>query len=288
MVIWTTTPWTIPANLAIAVHADFTYTLVRAGERRYLLAEELVDEVMKTVGIERFERVGSWKGSELEGVVCRHPFYDRESPVILGDHVTLDAGTGCVHTAPGHGEEDFLLGQKYGLGVLCPVDEKGRFTSEAPGFEGMFYDDANKAVTEKLEEVGALLKLGFITHQYPHDWRTKKPVIFRATEQWFASIDGFRRADAGGDQGSQVDAALGRGSHRQHDRRAERLVHFPPAGVGRSPADLLLREVRSPADHGGDDRPDRVHFREGRLLRLVCQGCEGAASAGRPLSGMRS
>ncbi|MBO2532116.1 Isoleucyl-tRNA synthetase [Planifilum fulgidum] len=193
VVIWTTTPWTIPANLAIAVHADFTYTLVRAGERRYLLAEELVDEVMKTVGIERFERVGSWKGSELEGVVCRHPFYDRESPVILGDHVTLDAGTGCVHTAPGHGEEDFLLGQKYGLGVLCPVDEKGRFTSEAPGFEGMFYDDANKAVTKKLEEVGALLKLGFITHQYPHDWRTKKPVIFRATEQWFASIDGFRQ-----------------------------------------------------------------------------------------------
>ncbi|MBN2908346.1 isoleucine--tRNA ligase [Polycladomyces sp. WAk] len=192
VVIWTTTPWTIPANLGIAVHPDFKYTLVKAGDRQLLMADELVDQVMKICGITDYERVGSWKGSELEGVVCRHPFYDRKSPVVLGDHVTLDAGTGCVHTAPGHGEEDFLLGQKYNLGVLCPVDEKGRMTAEAPGFEGLFYDDANKEVTKKLEEVGALLKLSFITHQYPHDWRTKKPVIFRATHQWFASIDGFR------------------------------------------------------------------------------------------------
>ncbi|WP_108026031.1 isoleucine--tRNA ligase [Melghirimyces profundicolus] len=194
VVIWTTTPWTIPANLGVAVNADFTYSLVDTGSRKLLLAEELVDDVMKRVGIDHYERTATFKGADLEGVVCRHPFYDRESPVILGDHVTLDAGTGCVHTAPGHGAEDFELGKKYDLGVLCPVDEKGRFTREAPGFEGLFYDDANKRVTEKLEEVGALLKLTFITHQYPHDWRTKKPVIFRATEQWFASIDGFREA----------------------------------------------------------------------------------------------
>lgn len=193
VVIWTTTPWTIPANLGIALHADFEYQFVKVEDRQYLLAKELVKQVMETIGVDEYEEGASFQGKELEGVICQHPFYDRESPILLGDHVTLDAGTGCVHTAPGHGEEDFWLGQKYGLGVLCPVDEKGRFTKQAPGFEGIFYDDANKLVTEKLEEKGLLLKLQFITHQYPHDWRTKKPVIFRATEQWFASIDGFRQ-----------------------------------------------------------------------------------------------
>ena len=125
-------------------------------------------------------------------MVATHPIYDRDSLVMLGEHVTTDAGTGCVHTAPGHGEDDFYIGQKYGLDVLCPVDDKGVMTAEAPGFEGLFYDKANKAITEKLEEVGALLKLSYITHSYPHDWRTKKPIIFRATAQWFASIKDFR------------------------------------------------------------------------------------------------
>ena len=193
VVIWTTTPWTLPANLAIALNADFTYALVKAGDRRFLLAEERVDEVMELAGIKSYEKVATFQGSQLEGLTCHHPFYDRESRLVLGDHVTLETGTGCVHTAPGHGAEDFELGKKYDLGVLCPVDEKGFFTAEAPGFEGMFYDKANKRVTEILEEKGALLKLTFITHPYPHDWRTKKPVIFRATEQWFASIDGFRK-----------------------------------------------------------------------------------------------
>ena len=119
----------------------------------------------------------------------QQPIYDRHSVVILGEHVTLDAGTGCVHTAPGHGEDDYIVGQKYGLDVLCPVDDKGYLTDEAPGFEGLFYDVANKPIGEKLESVGALLKLSFITHSYAHDWRTKKPVIYRATSQWFASIE---------------------------------------------------------------------------------------------------
>ncbi|QKG84753.1 isoleucine--tRNA ligase [Kroppenstedtia pulmonis] len=192
VVIWTTTPWTIPANLGIALHADYRYVLVRTGDRQLLMAEDLADGVMKEVGIEDYEKGQTFAGSELAGVICRHPFYDRESPLVMGDHVTLDAGTGCVHTAPGHGVDDFELGRKYDLGMLCPVDEKGYLTAEAPGFEGMFYEDANKAITKKLEEAGYLLKLSFITHQYPHDWRTRKPVIFRATEQWFASIDGFR------------------------------------------------------------------------------------------------
>lgn len=192
VLIWTTTPWTIPANLGIALHKDFTYALVRTNKGQLILAEECIAPVMKLADVTDFDIVQTWKGNELDGVVCRHPFYDRESPIIFGDHVTVDSGTGCVHTAPGHGEEDFELGQTYNLGVLCPVDEKGVFTDEAPGFEGMFYDKANKKVTETIEEAGCLFKLEFITHQYPHDWRSKQPVIFRATEQWFASIDGFR------------------------------------------------------------------------------------------------
>lgn len=192
VVIWTTTPWTIPANLGIAIHPDYSYSLVKAGDKKYVIATELVNQVMEKAEIDSFETVVTFTGAELEGVICRHPFYDRKSPLLLGEHVTLDSGTGCVHTAPGHGEDDFYLGQKYKLDVLCPINERGYFTDEAPGFAGLFYEDGNKEVTKKLEETGALLKLEFITHQYPHDWRTKKPVIFRATEQWFASIDGFR------------------------------------------------------------------------------------------------
>ncbi|OUM87740.1 MAG: isoleucine--tRNA ligase [Bacillus thermozeamaize] len=194
VVIWTTTPWTLPANLAVAVHPDFTYVLVQAGEEQYVIAEGLLSQVQAAIGWEQVEVKRKFPGKQLEGVVCRHPFadYQRDSLVILGEHVTLDAGTGCVHTAPGHGEDDFYVGQKYGLGVLSPVDDKGYFTEDAPGFAGMFYEEGNKAITAKLEAEGMLLKLDFITHQYPHDWRTKKPVIFRATEQWFASIDGFR------------------------------------------------------------------------------------------------
>ncbi|WP_204517219.1 isoleucine--tRNA ligase [Brevibacillus fulvus] len=193
VVIWTTTPWTIPANLAISIHPEFAYSVVKADGKKYMLASGLLEAAAKEIGWEQVEVLQTFTGAELEGVVTKHPFYDRESPLLLGEHVTLDAGTGCVHTAPGHGEDDFNIGAKYGLGVLCPVDHEGKMTSEAPGFEGLFYDDANKPITEKLNEVGALLKLKFITHSYPHDWRTKKPVIYRATEQWFASIDGFRQ-----------------------------------------------------------------------------------------------
>ncbi|WP_227395593.1 isoleucine--tRNA ligase [Jeotgalibacillus aurantiacus] len=191
-VIWTTTPWTIPANLAIALHPDLDYVVVKENGEQYVVAKELLEEVTEKVEWTSPEIVSTYKGAELEHITAQHPLYDRESLVILGEHVTTDAGTGCVHTAPGHGEDDFIVGKKYGLDVLCPVDDKGVFTAEAPGFEGLFYDTANKPISEKLEEAGALLKLEFFTHSYPHDWRTKKPVIFRATAQWFASIDNFR------------------------------------------------------------------------------------------------
>ncbi|MCP8616585.1 isoleucine--tRNA ligase [Salirhabdus salicampi] len=191
-IIWTTTPWTIPANLAIAVHPALEYAVVNVKGEKFIVAADLVEQVSSVLEWDEKTVEKTYKGSELERVVASHPFYDRESLVILGEHVTTEAGTGCVHTAPGHGEDDFWVGKEYDLGVLCPVDEKGKFTAEAPGFEGQFYDKANKEITEKLESVGALLKLEFITHSYPHDWRTKKPTIFRATSQWFASIKDFR------------------------------------------------------------------------------------------------
>ncbi|ENH98310.1 isoleucyl-tRNA synthetase [Gracilibacillus halophilus YIM-C55.5] len=192
-IIWTTTPWTIPANLAIAVHPELEYAVVHVKGQKYVIAHDLVEEVQQALGWENPEVVQTFKGDQAERLVAKHPMYDRDSLVILGDHVTTDSGTGLVHTAPGHGEDDFVIGQAYGLDVLCPVDEKGYFTDEAPGFEGVFYDAANKEITQKLDEKGALLHLEFITHSYPHDWRTKKPTIFRATNQWFASIKDFRQ-----------------------------------------------------------------------------------------------
>lgn len=192
IIIWTTTPWTIPANLGISVHPDLEYSVIEANGEKFVVASALVEAVTKEIGWENVTTLKTVKGRQLENVIATHPLYERDSLVVLGEHVTTDAGTGCVHTAPGHGEDDFIVGNKYGLGVLCPVDEKGYMTSEAEGFEGLFYDEANKPITEKLTEVGALLKLSFITHSYPHDWRTKKPTIFRATAQWFASIKDFR------------------------------------------------------------------------------------------------
>ncbi len=193
IIIWTTTPWTIPANLGISLHPQLNYVVVEVAGEKYVVAEALLESVTSELQWENPQVVQTVKGAELDRAVAKHPIYDRESLVMLGEHVTTDAGTGCVHTAPGHGEDDFIIGQKYGLDVLCPVDEKGVMTEEAEGFAGLFYDNANKAITEKLQEVGALLKLTFITHSYPHDWRTKKPTIFRATAQWFASIKDFRQ-----------------------------------------------------------------------------------------------
>ncbi|MDC3412851.1 isoleucine--tRNA ligase [Aquibacillus sp. 3ASR75-11] len=191
-IIWTTTPWTIPANLAISLNPSLDYSVVQVQEDKFVIAHDMLEEVSQVLDWKNPTVVKTFKGHEADRVVAKHPFYDRDSLIVLGDHVTTESGTGCVHTAPGHGEDDFYVGKQYGLDVLCPVDEKGKFTSDAPGFEGEFYDKANKMITEKLEEVGALLKLQFITHSYPHDWRTKKPTIFRATDQWFASIKDFR------------------------------------------------------------------------------------------------
>ena len=193
-VIWTTTPWTIPANLGIAVNAELEYDVVETDGRKFVVAKELVSKLAVELEWADYSIVATYKGSQLENITALHPMYNRESLVILGDHVTLDAGTGLVHTAPGHGEDDFNVGKVYGLDVLCPVDGKGKYTAQVNDaeLEGMYYDNANKVITDRLDANGALLKLSFITHSYPHDWRTKKPIIFRTTNQWFASIDGLK------------------------------------------------------------------------------------------------
>ncbi len=190
--IWTTTPWTLVANQAIALNRREMYRLVKTPAGDIILAQNLVDQCMKSFGFEpgSYEKTqGAWPGEELEGVVCGHPWLDRDSPIILSDHVTLDQGTGCVHTAPGHGQEDYEVGLKYGLAVYAPVDHQGRFTQEADRFAGQRVFDANASIITLLKERGLLLAEAAIGHSYPHCWRCKKPVIFRATEQWFIAMD---------------------------------------------------------------------------------------------------
>ena len=192
-VIWTTTTWTIPGNLAICLGPEYNYTLVKNGDEYYVMAEELVKTTMETAGITDYTTDGIFTGAELEGMKTKHPLYDRPSPIIVGDHVTLESGTGCVHTAPGYGVEDFEVCKNYDdIGILVCVDAKGRQTAEAGEFEGMDTDTANKAIAKKLEELGALLAIQKIVHQYPHCWRCHSPIIYRATEQWFCSVNGFK------------------------------------------------------------------------------------------------
>ena len=189
-IIWTTTPWTMPANLAICLNPEFTYGVFETNKGKFVFLKEFEEHLKEELGFETIKLIKEFKGKDLEYITCKHPLYDRDSIIILGDHVTNDAGTGCVHTARGHGEDDFIVGKKYGLEPLCPVDSKG-FMMESAGkeLEGMFYEDANDKVLEMLTNVGALLKDSPIVHSYPHDWRTKKPLIFRATPQWFCSIE---------------------------------------------------------------------------------------------------
>ncbi|MCF8010602.1 MAG: isoleucine--tRNA ligase [Clostridiales bacterium] len=193
VVIWTTTPWTLVANMAVSVHPDFQYVLVEVDEGDYyVLAKELMEQFIEETGLQ-IKVIKEFTGREMNGVICSNPLMDRDSIVILGEHVTLEAGTGCVHTAPGHGHEDYLVGLEYNLHILSPVDSKGKFTDEGGKYAGQHYTDANKSIINDLYENSSLIKKQNITHQYPHCWRCKKPVFFRATEQWFASIEGFRQ-----------------------------------------------------------------------------------------------
>ncbi|OEH84726.1 isoleucine--tRNA ligase [Desulfuribacillus stibiiarsenatis] len=220
IVIWTTTPWTIPANMAIALHPDLEYTQIVANGKKYIVANELVKSVVETNHIQEYTTDGIWKGAELEGIIAKHPLFDRNSPLILGEHVTIEQGTGCVHTAPGHGVEDYQVGLKYNIEILAPIDNKGHFTAEAGQFAGAYYAKGNKLVIEALESVGALLSQGDIEHQYPHCWRCNGPVIYRATEQWFASIDGFRQQML--EEIKKVQWVPSWGEQRMHNMIADR------------------------------------------------------------------
>jgi isoleucyl-tRNA synthetase len=188
VVIWTTTPWTIPANLAIALHPDFDYCALEVNGQVLVVAEGLKDQFLSANGLTGTV-IATFKADQLERKRCKHPFYDRDSIILLGEHVTLEAGTGCVHTAPGHGQEDYELALKEGLDIYNPVDNHGKYIGNLELFGGEKVFEANPKVIEKLQEVGALVGVSKISHSYPHCWRCKKPIIFRATEQWFISMD---------------------------------------------------------------------------------------------------
>ncbi|NMP21635.1 isoleucine--tRNA ligase [Sulfobacillus harzensis] len=191
-VIWTTTPWTIPANVAIALHPELHYDLVDTPEGPLLVAHDLVERVLTVLGVENRGTLKTFVGHDLEGVVARHPYLDRQSPFVLGGHVTAESGTGLVHTAPGHGVEDFEVGRQYGLPVIQPLDDRGRYFKDTPVVAGLFYADANPVVLKTLQTSGALLHAQDYDHQYAYCWRCKNPVIYRATSQWFLSIDRIR------------------------------------------------------------------------------------------------
>ena len=193
-VIWTTTTWTLPGNLAICLGPNYDYAVVKAANgENYVMAEYLIPVTMQAAGIEKYEVIAKFLGSDLEGIKTEHPFMNRPSPVILGDHVTLESGTGCVHTAPGYGVDDFEVCKKYDdIGIVVGVDGKGVLTKDSGMFEGLTTDKANKVIAEHLKKTGALFAIEDIEHQYPHCWRCKSPILFRATEQWFCSVKNFK------------------------------------------------------------------------------------------------
>lgn len=193
-VIWTTTTWTLPGNMAVCLGPEYEYALVEANGEHYVIAKELIPQTMKSANIEDYKIISTIQGKELEYMVCQHPFIDRDSLVIVGDHVTLESGTGCVHTAPGHGVEDFEVCRNHypDINIIVPVDSVGKMTKDAGEFEGLTTGDANKAIAKKLEELGAMFAVEKIVHQYPHCWRCKEPILYRATEQWFCSVEDFK------------------------------------------------------------------------------------------------
>ncbi len=189
LIIWTTTPWTLVANVAVAVHPDYDYVNIKVGDERYYLAKDLLESVALKLNLKDYKIVSVMKGKDLEDIIYSHPFIEREGKVVLGDYVSNEEGTGCVHTAPGHGMEDYLTGQKYGLPTIMPVNERGIFDNTAGEFSGMYVFKANDAIIERLKKDGNLLNSATVSHSYPHCWRCKEPVIFRATVQWFINVD---------------------------------------------------------------------------------------------------
>ncbi len=254
--IWTTTPWTLPANLAIAVHPTETYTAVELDGQALVVAQPLLEAFLRLPGV---KGLGAplplaVPGQALVGMVARHPWIDRDAPVLTADFVAMDAGTGLVHIAPGHGEEDYELGRRAGLKIYNPVDDDGRFIPEVAHFAGQTVWEANPRIIEHLRGAGALVAQVPLQHTYPHCWRCKNPTLFRATEQWFIALDQPRappeRARRDPNEVTWIPA-LGRGAHLQHGGAPARLGHLAPARVGRADRRLLLRGLRGPAPRRG-------------------------------------
>jgi len=276
--IWTTTPWTLPANQAVALHPDLEYALVErpaaGGRERLVIAAERVPIVLPQFGTEPWEVIATVRGAALERTMLQHPFYGRQVPLILGEHVTLDAGTGAVHTAPAHGLDDYVAGRRYGLSTDNPVDGDGRFLAETPLFGGERVFDANAHVIDVLEQRGRLLRSEPYRHAYPHCWRHKTPVIFRATPQWFISMDqaGLRRGAL--EAIAHVDWMPAWGEQRI----SSMIANLAAANLGR--ADSAVRppfERRAASAHSGADRTGRAARRRNRHRRMVRSRSRDAA-----------
>ena len=265
VLIWTTTPWTLPVNAAVCLMPDADYVMVTADGSNMIFAKELVEQVAEIAGWESYDMV---RGEDGEPVTlkrhradgpyytCPHPPRPPKGKIIYGDHVTLDSGTGCVHTAPGHGQDDYLVGLQFDIPILMPVDDNGVLTADAGPFAGLDTDDANPVIIDWLREQGTLVAARKITHSYPHCWRCHEPVIFRATDQWFVSMEEngagprARRHPARRD----VLPGLGRQPHRLHGGRPPRLVHLAPAQLGRAHPRVQVRQVRRNRGERGNVR----------------------------------
>ena len=280
VLIWTTTPWTLPANLAVALNPNEGYALVQVEGERLLLAEGLLDEALKRYGIDDYRVVARGRGDALENLKLQHPFLERESLIVLGEHVTLDAGTGAVHTAPGHGQDDFEIGVKYGLDIYNPVGDNGCFLPSTELFAGEHVFKANDHIVKVLEERGALIHFEKYQHSYPHCWRHKTPIIFRATPQWFISMDkqGLRDTAMAEIKKVRWVPVVGTGAHREHDRKTARLVHFAATLLGRADSAVHApRDLRTASAHAGADRAGCATRRAGRHRGLVLARSRGTA-----------
>jgi len=266
-VIWTTTPWTLPANQAVAVHPDFEYVLVRFAVGMFILGKELADKCMDAYRVEDRQIVAEFKGADIEGLVLQHPFYDRQVPVVLGEHVTLDAGTGLVHTAPAHGLDDYVIGSRYGLPVDNPVDDDGVFFLRVPLVGGLSVWMANEVIIKALEERRRLIRIESVRHSYPHCWRHKTPIIFRATRQWFIGME------AGSDR-----------TLREIAKAAIDATSFYPAG-GRARLEAMIgtrpdwcvsrqRSWGTPMGYFVHRETGELHPRTGELLEQVARRVE--------------
>ncbi len=294
--IWTTTPWTIPANVAIAYHPKFEYVAVEVGEDVYTVAVELLKATAEKLGWSEPKAIAGFAGSKLEGAIFKHPFLERDSIGILAEHVTLDQGTGAVHTAPGHGQEDFEVGSKYGLPIYCPVDAAGKFF-HAEGAAGRLPEEiigktvwqANPMVIGILKSNGALLAHEDMQHSYPHCWRCHHADDF-PRHRAVVHRNGAQRsavAHAAGHQTRQVDASVGRRAHQQHDRDAARLVHLAAARLGRADHRVLLRKLPGTVD-GSHDSGSCSGVVCGAFVRCLVRALVGRVDwTGRSLSALQ-